>query len=244
MRNILMKISFCGTAYHGFQIQPNAETVQGTVEKTIERITSEKTSVYGCSRTDAGVHANEFYLNFKTQSSIPCSNLLRAMNTYLPSDIAVKAVEEKDIEFHARYDTKEKEYLYLIYNGAVRDPFMEKRALYYSGKIDEDLLNSACSQFIGTHDFSAFSATGREYHTTVRTIKSCSFTRKGDLLEFKVCGDGFLYNMVRIMVGTLLEINEGKIPEDYIKIIIEKKERSLAGRTVSGDGLYLNRVVY
>ena len=244
MQNIFMEISFDGARYHGFQIQPNAITVQEVLEKTLSQIIGEDISVIGCSRTDAGVHAKEFCFNFKSETAIPVDGLVRAMNSYLPEDIAVNFAEKKEEDFHSRYDAKEKEYRYVIYGGKNRNPFMAHRALYYNREIDISLLNRACKFFIGKHDFAAFSASGREYKSTERTIKSCSIEKQGDIIEFSVSADGFLYNMVRIMVGTLLEINEGKILPEDIPEIIKKKDRSSAGRTAPSEGLYLNRVIY
>lgn len=244
MRNIFLKISFDGRNYHGFQIQPNAITVQEVLEKTISKITCEDIAVIGCSRTDAGVHASEFCLNFKTENQIPLEGLIRALNSNLPEDIAVLSAELREDDFHSRYSAKEKEYCYLIYNSKIKNPFMAGRTLHYDRKIDISLLKKACRCFLGTHDFAAFSASGREYKSTVRTIKSFSIKKKGDIVEITVSADGFLYNMVRILVGTLLEVNEKRIDIKDIDKIIENKERSAAGRTVSGEGLYLNRVIY
>jgi tRNA pseudouridine38-40 synthase len=244
MRNIFLKISFDGRNYHGFQIQPNAITVQEVLEKTLSKITGEDISVIGCSRTDSGVHANEFCLNFKTENPIPIEGLIRALNSNLPEDIAVLSAELRDNDFHSRYSAKEKEYRYLIYNSKIKNPFMAGKTLFYDREIDVSLLKKACKRFLGKHDFAAFSASGREYKSTVRTIKSFTIKKKGDIVEITVSADGFLYNMVRILVGTLLEVNEKRINVKDISKIIEKKERSCAGRTVSGEGLYLNRVIY
>ena len=244
MRNILMKISYNGENYHGFQVQNNALAVANVIEEALFKLTGENISVTGCSRTDAGVHAEEFYLNFHTESSLSENNFLRGMNTYLPRDVAVKEVREAQEDFHARFSAKSKEYKYLILNSEVRDPFYEKRALFYNRRIDEDLLNRECKAFIGTHDFSAFCSAGGTTKTTVRTVKDCYVKRTGDIVEIRIMADGFLYNMVRIIVGTLLEINEGKIEAGSIEKIIEKKDRSLSGDTASGEGLYLTKVNY
>ncbi len=244
MRNILMKISYNGENYHGFQVQNNALAVANVIEEALFKLTGENISVTGCSRTDAGVHAEEFYLNFHTESSLSENNFLRGMNTYLPRDVAVKEVREAQEDFHARFSAKSKEYKYLILNSEVRDPFYEKRALFYNRRIDEDLLNRECKAFIGTHDFSAFCSAGGTTKTNVRTVKDCYVKRTGDIVEIRIMADGFLYNMVRIIVGTLLEINEGKIEAGSIEKIIEKKDRSLSGDTASGEGLYLTKVNY
>lgn len=243
MRNILLKIRFLGTEYHGFQSQKNASAIQNVLEEVLFSLTGEKITVTGCSRTDAGVHAEEFCLNFKTESQLGERNFIKGMNSRLPNDISVFSACEVPEDFNARYSAVLKEYKYLIYNSEERNPFYENRALHYNRRIDDELLNNCCKEFLGTHDFAAFCSAGSEVLTTERTIESCSVKRYGDLVEFKVCGNGFLYNMVRIMVGTLLEINEGKISPEIGKII-ESKNRSEAGLTAPPYGLYLNKVIY
>ena len=244
MRNIVMKIRFDGTAYHGFQSQDNAVAVANVVEKALAILTSEKITVTGCSRTDAGVHAEEFCLNFHTESALTERNFLCGMNANLPPDIAVFEVSEADNGFNARFDTVSKEYKYLILNSPVRNPFYENRALHYPREIDMKLFSDGCKDYIGTHDFKAFCSAGSSVKSTVRTVYSCSAEKKGDIIEFRVCADGFLYNMVRIMVGTLIDINEGKIAPGSIPLIISTGDRSLAGRTAKGSGLYLSKVNY
>jgi tRNA pseudouridine38-40 synthase len=239
-----MNITYNGAEYHGFQVQNNARAVANVIEEALFKLTGEKISVTGCSRTDAGVHAEEFYLNFHTESALSENNFLRGMNTYLPKDVAVREVREVPEEFHARFSAKSKEYRYLILNSAVRDPFFEKRALFYNRRIDEELLDKECKALLGTHDFSAFCSAGGTTKTNVRTVIDCSVKRSGDIVEIRISADGFLYNMVRIIVGTLLAINEGKIEAGSIRGIIESKDRSLAGDTASGEGLYLSRVNY
>ena len=244
MRNLRLWLTYNGTAYHGWQIQANADTVQGQLENAIEQIFCEKISVNGCSRTDAGVHANEYCCNFRTENNMPCETVARAVNAKLPLDIAVKKCEEVAFDFHARFDTKSKEYIYKIWNSELRNPFLLDTVFQYKYKLDEAKLDKAAKDFIGTYDFSAFCASGSSVQDTVRTIKSASVTREGDMVVFRVEGDGFLYNMVRIMVGTLIYINEGKIGEDEIKSIIQSGDRKRAGKTVSPEGLYLNKVNY
>ncbi len=244
MRNLKLWLKYNGTAYHGWQIQDNADTVQGQLERAIEQIFCTKISVNGCSRTDAGVHANEFCCNFRTEKDIACDTLVKALNAKLPFDIAVIKCEEADFNFHARFDTKSKEYIYKIWNSELRNPFLLDTAYQYKYKLDEKLLNEVAKGFVGTHDFKAFCASGSSVTDTVRTVKNAVVTREGDMVVFKVEGDGFLYNMVRIMVGTLIYVNEGKINPDSIKNIIESGERSRAGKTVPPEGLYLNKVFY
>ena len=166
------------------------------------------------------------------------------MNGILPRDIAVFDCAEVSPDFHARYSVKAKEYIYLILNSSVRDPFYEKYVLLFSPKMDIDELNAECADFVGTHDFSAFCAAGASVEDKVRTVESVGFERNGDLVTFRVRGDGFLYNMVRIMVGTCLDIATGKIGKGKIKEIIDSKNRENAGHTAPARGLFLNDVIY
>lgn len=244
MRNLRLWLKYNGTAYHGWQIQDNADTVQGQLEAAAAEIFCEKISVNGCSRTDAGVHANEFCCNFRTEKELSCDTVVRALNAKLPLDIAVFCCEEVPFDFHARFDTKSKEYIYKIWNSELRNPFLLDTVFQYKYKLDEAKLNKAAKHFIGTYDFKAFCASGSSVQDTVRTIFDASVTRDGDMVVFKVSGDGFLYNMVRIMVGTLIYVNEGKIGENEIKEIILSGDRVRAGKTVSPEGLYLNKVNY
>lgn len=243
-RNLRLKLSYDGSKYHGWQVQDNAVTVQGKIEDAVEKICGKHLTVYGCSRTDAGVHANEFFCNFRTEKNIPCEVFVRALNANLPFDIAVAECEEMPLSFHSRYDCKSKEYIYKIWNSPVRNPFMINRAYHYICKIDEKALNEAARDFVGTHDFKAFCSSGSSVESTVRTVKSASVLRDGDIVTFKFEADGFLYNMVRIMVGTLLNVGEGKTDKKDIKNIILSCDRNSAGVTAPPEGLFLNKVWY
>ena len=244
MRNIKLRLSFDGSGYHGFQLQANAITVQGQINEVLKKITGENININGCSRTDAGVHANEFFANFKTDCPIPCDNLMYAMNCWLPGDIAVLSVSVANEGFHSRYDTVKKEYIYKFLNTPVKNPFYRNLALFYPQKIDTDIMNKACADFIGEKDFKAFMAQGSNITATVRTIFEASVIREGDTVIFSVTGDGFLYNMVRIMAGTLLYISEGKIDINTLPGLIENGDRTAMGKTLPACGLYLNRVFY
>lgn len=244
MRNLLLTLSFDGSKYHGWQVQKNANTVQHTLQDCIENILQSNVSVTGCSRTDAGVHANMYCCNIRTDSEIPCENLKSALNANLPYDIAVKGCCEVDESFHARYDCKSKQYIYKIYNAEVKNPFLNGYALHYKYPLDADMLDRQARDFIGTHDYVGFCSAHSSVKSTVRTVKNASVERQGDLVVFKVEADGFLYNMVRIMVGTLLGIAQGKIPQGTIKEIIQSKNRDRAGITAPACGLYLNKVEY
>lgn len=244
MMNYLVTLKYDGSAYHGWQRQDNAVTVQEKVEDALAELFRAKVSVTGCSRTDTGVHANCFKCNFHTDKFIPHDNIITGMNYFLPEDIAVYSSMEVPEEFNARFDCKSKEYIYKIYNDKIRDPFYINRALLYRYPLDEKMLDLEAKAYIGKHDFSAFRAAGATTKTTVRTVFNAGVERQGDLVVFRVEADGFLYNMVRIMVGTLINISEGKIEQGAIPGIIESGNRLLAGKTQAPEGLYLNKVYY
>ena len=244
MRNIKATIAFSGTNYHGFQRQPGLRTVQGEIENAFLRLIGEKVDINGCSRTDAGVHANSFVFSAVINNSIDCRGIQYGLNGILPPDISVLCVENAPDNFHARYDCRGKEYIYLIHNSEIKSPFYADRMYRSWYPIDAEKLDRACKSFIGEHDFRAFSAAACDKEITVRTVFDYSVSREGDIVKFTVSGDGFLYNMVRITVGTLLFINDGKLSEDSIPAIIASCDRTRAGKTVPPQGLYLNRVFY
>ncbi|MBE6632160.1 MAG: tRNA pseudouridine(38-40) synthase TruA [Ruminococcaceae bacterium] len=243
----LMDIAFIGTAYAGYQIQKNAVTIQGTLCRASKELFGTECKITGCSRTDSGVHANSFMCTLETADgapSIPADALPFAMNSRLPSDIAVKSCVLKDDSFHPRYDVKYKEYVYLILNRPQRDPFFEGRAYHYPKKLDVALMNKAASYLCGKHDFKAFMASGSDIGDTVRDIKYCEVTDEDGIVKICVAADGFLYNMVRIIVGTLVSVSSGKINVEDMEKIIDSKERKFAGFTAGAEGLYLNKVIY
>ena len=244
MRNICLFLSYLGTAYHGWQMQKDLPTVQQTMEKAIEMIVKHPVHVTGCGRTDAGVHAEYYVANFRTESRIPIDRLPFAVNTHTPEDIVVKEALEVDGNFNAIGSCIKKEYTYRIYNSRFKNPFYVNRAYFYPKHLDEEFLNRAANYFVGTHDFRAVRSVGTETRSTVRTIYWCNVERNGDLLELKVCANGFLYNMVRAITGTVLYAAEGKfLPED-IPAILESGDRTAAGPTVPPGGLYLTRLWY
>jgi len=244
LRTIKMKISYRGTHYHGFQRQPNAQTIQGALERQLSRILNGQTAVYGCSRTDTGVHANEFVLHFHTEREIRCKNLVRALNGYLPDDISVLTAEDVPEHFHARFDCRGKEYLYRIHCHESKNPFMTDLAFHYRRPLDLEKMKEAAQAVVGTHDFHSFCAQATPETDCVRTIYGTHLERNGADVRFYIRGDGFLYNMVRIFVGTLLDINEDVSPSTAMPQILEAKNRLAAGRTAMAHGLYLNRVFY
>lgn len=244
MRNLLLSIRFLGTAYHGWQIQHNAVTVQEKVQQALRAVLGTQPDIKGCSRTDTGVHASCFCVSLRTESRIPCDRLPIALNVNLPMDIAVLSCREVPDDFHARYSAKGKRYIYKILNTPLRDPFYDGLALHYPRPIDAAVMNEACRSYIGTHDFAAFCASGTSVEDTVRTVFDAEVRRDGDLVSFTVSADGFLYNMVRIMAGTLLAVNEGKLSPADIPDVIASHDRNRAGITAPPHGLYLDEVFY
>ena len=244
MRNLLLTLAFEGTNYHGWQVQKNAITVQQVLQDALENIIGTRPDVTGCSRTDAGVHANMYCCTARTKSPIGCNKLILALNSVLPKDIAVSDCKEMAEDFHPRYSTLKKEYIYQIWNSPIRTPFFEGKVLHYKYPIDIQLLNMQAKDFLGEHDFLAFCASGSSITDTVRTILECSVKKQDNLITITISANGFLYNMVRIMVGTLLDISKGKIILGSIPEIIASRNRKMAGITVPACGLFLNRVVY
>ena len=250
---LLIRVSYFGKDFCGYQAQKDKRTVQTELNRAASELFGFDCDITGCSRTDSGVHANCFCATVNKhgevglETDIDLKKIPRAMSAHLPEDIAVFDAEWVDDEFHARYDVKYKEYIYKINNAPVRDPFSEGRAWHYPRVLDDkavESMNAAASKYIGTHDFSAFMAQGSNVSTTVRTVAFASVVKVGNEIIFRVAADGFLYNMVRIMTGTLIAVGEGKIAPDDIEKIIESRDRSNAGMTAPAQGLYLNKVVY
>ncbi len=244
MRNLKVIMAYRGTNYHGFQRQENAVTVQEVVENAVSSVLNENVKISGCSRTDTGVHANNFCFSVKTNSLIPSKNFVRGVNGRLPDDISILSCEDVDENFHARFSCKAKEYIYLMHCSESKNPFATDLALHYRRPIDIELIRCATAEFVGTHDFKAFCADSTGKLSTVRTIYNFEVESNGDTVKMLVKGDGFLYNMIRIMVGTVIMINEKKIAVDDISRILESKDRLQAGKTAQAHGLYLNRIFY
>lgn len=244
LRNIKLLIEYDGTNYSGWQRQKNAVSIQGTIEKAIFKITGEKVDLIGASRTDAGVHAKEYVANFNTETKIPDDRIKNALNSKLPRDIVIIDSCEVDLDFHARYNSVGKRYSYTILNRN-QPPALNRYYLYhYRRPLNVELMRIGAKYFVGKHDFAAFRNTGSSQKTSVRTILKLDVEQKGDIIIFYISADGFLYNMARIIVGTLVNVGIGKIkPEDIINIM-ESKDRINAGKAAPAGGLCLEKVFY
>lgn len=250
---LLIKVRYVGTAYCGYQVQPNAISVQRRLNEAAASLFGYECDIVGCSRTDSGVHANAFCATVARrgsdalETSIPCERIPLAMSAHLPEDISVFEAHWVPDDFHARYDVREKEYIYRIYNAPVRSPFEIDRAAHVPRRIDDEGLarmKLAAGRLVGTHDFAAYMAQGSTVASTVRTVTLADVERKGDVLIFRIAADGFLYNMVRILAGTLLDVGLGRLSPEDVDRITEGRDRSAAGMTMPACGLYLNRVEY
>ena len=242
-----------GTNYRGYQVQPNGVTVQQKLNEAARSLFGYDCDIVGCSRTDSGVHAREFCAAVtrkgtpSLETAIPVERIPLALSHYLPSDISVWRAELVEDGFHPRYDVVSKEYVYKIWNGKVRDPFLEGRAWHcpkpISDKAAKDM-DRAARYLIGKHDFSAYMASDTKIKDTVREVFDIGVTKDGELVELRISADGFLYNMVRIITGTLVDVAYGRIAPEDIPKITESCDRRLAGTTAPPEGLYLNKVKY
>lgn len=244
MRNIALRLRYDGSAYHGWQTQKDHATVQETLEKALALVCGHPVKAVGCGRTDAGVHALRYCANFRTDCGIPIDRVPLAVNARLPGDIAVTDACQVDGGFNAIGSCLRKEYVYRILNSRIPDPFLDKRVCFYPSPLDLDRMQRAAAAFEGTHDFAAVRSVGTETRTTVRTVYWCRAGREGDLITVRVCADGFLYNMVRAIVGTLVYASYGKLAPEDIPGLLETRDRRLTGPTMPPQGLYMNRVWY
>ncbi|MBR5223602.1 MAG: tRNA pseudouridine(38-40) synthase TruA [Clostridia bacterium] len=244
MKRVLLTISYDGTDFHGWQYQPELLTVQGVLEEALYKLFSKKVTVIGSSRTDAGVHANGFCCHLDCDDNIPDAAFLRGINSLLPPTVAVLGVKEVESDFHARYDALGKTYIYHIYNSNKKDAFKTRYAWHIERSLNIDLMNEFCQKIVGTHDFSAFCSAGATVETTVRTIKECCVEKNGDDVTLTVTADGFLYNMVRIIVGTAVAVSDKRINPTDIDEILNSKKRDAAGMTAPPQGLFLEKVIY
>lgn len=244
IRNIVLKVAFDGTRYHGWQRQANGITIQQVLEDGLGKILKQKIVLTGCSRTDAGVHANEYWCNCKADSTIPCDKLPFAINNEIDKDIAVLQAFDAPMDFNTRFSCKGKEYFYQIWTGTHKNPFYANRAWHYPRFLDVEKMTVAAEYMVGKRDFSSFMAAGSSAKTTVRHVEYVTVRRDNELISIRTYADGYLYNMVRILCGTLVYVGNGKIDTQQIPQILESRQRSLAGPTAPPQGLYLNRVDY
>lgn len=244
MRNIKLIIKYDGTNYCGWQRQNIYKTLQGELEIAISKLTNEPINLIGSSRTDAGVHARGMVANFLTESTIPSDKFKNAINCKLPDDIAVINSTEVPLDFHSRYQCKGKTYSYTILN--CEEPVIFERNFVYQYKYDLNVeeMKKACTYFLGKHDFIAFRTLGSSTKTTIRTITDIHIVQHNDTIRLFVTADGFLYNMVRIIVGTLLKVGRGKIKAEDVESIIEDGIRDRAGQCAPARGLILEQVYY
>lgn len=244
MERLLLTLRYDGGAYHGWQVQDNAVTVQQTLQDAIERVTGVRSGVVGCSRTDAGVHADKFCCAFDTDSALRGARMVDALNFHLPRDIAVYGCRAVPPDFHPRYDAVGKQYRYQIWNERARHPVWARYALHETRPLDVDALQGPAAAFCGTHDFAAFCAAGSDVVGTVRTVRECTVAREGGLVTLTVAADGFLYNMVRILAGTLLDMARGRLDPGDMDGILASRDRGRAGYTAPPHGLWLTDVYY
>lgn len=242
----LLKLSYCGTGFAGFQVQPNAPTVQAELTRAAEKIFTVPCRITGCSRTDSGVHAYEYFATLEPAeggAKIPPEKLPRALGSVLPDSIAVMAAKAVEDGFAVRRAVEGKEYVYILWTMEYPNPFLADRAWHYTKPLDVEKMNEAAKYITGKQDFASFMASGSDIEDTVRNVSRCEVVRESDgTCRIYVAADGFLYNMVRIIVGTLVYVSEGKLSPEDVRRIIDAKDRKKAGKTAPSGGLYLNKV--
>jgi tRNA pseudouridine38-40 synthase len=245
MARMKVTVAYDGTDFAGYQIQPSGRTVQGTIQSVLGKMhKGQPIPISASGRTDAGVHAMGQVFHFDTNLTIPDSAWAKALNAMLPDDILIKRVEETDASFHSRFSATSKEYHYKLYTAKQPDVFKRNHAWYYPYPLSIEDMKMACEHLIGTHDFTSFSSSRSEVADKTRTIYELSIEENGEELAFKIKGSGFLYNMVRIIVGTLIEVGQGKRTPDEISLILAALDRTAAGKTAPAHGLYLYEVKY
>ncbi|MBM7542811.1 tRNA pseudouridine(38-40) synthase TruA [Amphibacillus cookii] len=243
---MLATVSYDGTAYAGYQVQPNQTTIQSTIEAALRQIHKGKSvKIVASGRTDAGVHAIGQTFHFDSHLAIPPANWKKALNAVLPNDIVIKNVMTVTDDFHARYDVCQKTYRYVVLNAEDLDPFTRNYSYHIKRHLDIEAINKACSYLLGEHDFTAFCAANHNVKgSMVREIYQACCVKEANLVTFTFSGNGFLYNMVRIIVGTLIEVGLGERTIDAFRNVIESLDRSYAGKTAPAQGLYLQEVQY
>lgn len=250
LKNILLELEYDGTNYKGWQIQRGKSrhlkqiTIQETLEDVLGKILRQKVTLIGSGRTDAGVHAKSQYANFKTSSFLTLDKLKKALNSLLPKDIRVKSIKEVNIKFHARYAAKSKTYRYAILNRDFNSAFLHRYIFHVIKPLDLKLMQQESKVLLGQHDFRSFQATDKKKDNSIRTIKKITFKKRNKMIYIDIEADGFLYNMVRNIVGTLIEIGRGKVSPGSLRRVLKAKDRKLAGPTAPAKGLSLLRVNY
>lgn len=242
--HVLITLAFDGTRYHGFQVQKNALSVCEVLQNALEKLYGTRPPVKGCSRTDAGVHALAYCVSYTQPKPIAPYKLPLAINRYLPPDVRCKAARQVPEGFHARYDAVSKEYVYRLHNSPVDDPFQSAFCWRLAAPLDAGAMARAALYVEGTHDFAAFMSVGSDIGDTVRTVHFFRVERRDEDIRFHICADGYLYNMVRILVGTMVEVGAGRMDPDELPAVIESKTRARAGDTAPAKGLFLYRVNY
>lgn len=259
MRNIKLTIAYDGTEYVGWQIQPNGNSVQAEMERAIQRLTLQESRLIVAGRTDSGVHAYGQVANFWTNSTIECEQMRKGLQRFLPGDIVVRQVEETTRDFHSTYSATQKHYRYLIYNHDVKNPMLKRYVTHHPHSLDIELMQEAASYLVGEHDFRCFETQFPNKATSVRTMLATQIKRREEwemwggipgntgrdhIICFDIVGTGFLYNMVRAIVGTLFKVGNKRWPPSRMQEIIENQDRALAGQTAPPTGLYLMEVNY
>ncbi|KUP04820.1 tRNA pseudouridine synthase A [Bacillus coahuilensis p1.1.43] len=244
MRRIKCTVQYDGTWYAGYQVQPNSKTIQGEIEKVLEKIHGKPIRISASGRTDAGVHAIGQVFHFDTDTKFPVEKWLPIFNSQLPNDIVVNHVEEVAGSFHSRFGSIEKEYQYKVYRGPHKSPFLIHHAYHVPHSLSVQKMEEASRYLLGTHDFTSFCSAKTEVEDKVRTIFTISMEEEENMLTFSLVGNGFLYNMVRIIIGVLIEVGQGKRAPIEVKEILEAKDRRAGGKTAPAQGLYLYRVKY
>ncbi len=244
MRNIALRLTYDGTNYHGWQVQKNEISVAETLEKALTKICEQQVKIIGCGRTDAGVHAIRYCANFKADCRIPIDRIPLAINSQLPFDIAVTDAVEAPEDFNSILSCIQKEYIYKIHNFHIRDPFLTSRACFFPAPLNVERMKTAAKFFEGTHDFRAVRSVGTETKTTVRTIYWCNIESIGEIITMRVCANGFLYNMVRAIMGTVVYAGLNKLSPSDIPALLERGDRRLTGPTMPPQGLYMSKVWY
>lgn len=243
MKNIKLTIEYDGTEFSGWQVQPNERTIQEEIEKALYKLTTEKITLIGSGRTDSGVHAKNQVANFKTNSKIPCDKFKYALNTILPEDISIKDSTEIEYKFHSRFDAISKKYRYVIYNSRTRTSLYKDYSYHVPYKLNIDIMKEQLKMLEGEHDFISFMAVNSNVENTVRTIYEANIIVKDEFIIIDLVGNGFLYNMVRIIVGTIIDIGRKKITKNILEIL-DSKKREFAGQTAPSQGLFLEWVKY